>query len=127
MSTVALVPVAVAKPVETDIDELKTHVKNLRKAKADLKELQAYIGVLEDKITQTLEKRGATDGKINNAVVVTWRPQNSYRFAEFAKTYPDIHAQYLEPEVIDVLNKARLLAEHPGLMEPFRSRALLIK
>jgi DUF1680 family protein len=125
--TTTLVPVAVAKPVETDIDELKTHVKSLRKAKADLKELAAYIKVLEDKIQETLEKRNATDGKINNAVVVTWRPTATYRYAEFAKTYPDIHARYMEPEVVDVLNKARLAAEHPALLEPFRTRALLLK
>lgn len=127
VTTTALVPVAVAKPVETDIDELKSHVKNLRKAKADLKELQAYIGVLEAKIQETLDKRGATDGKINNAVVVTWRPTATYRYAEFAKTYPDLCAQYMEPEVVDALNKARLAADHPNLLEPFRTRALLLK
>lgn len=127
MTTTALVPVSKVVPVETDIDDLKSHVKALKKAKTDLKELEAYIKVLEDKITETLEKRDATDGKINNAVVVTWRPTKGYRFAEFAKHHPDIHAQYLEPEVVDVLNKAKLVKDHPGLLAPFQSRALLIK
>lgn len=127
MSVTALVPVAVAGPVETDIDELRSHVKSLKKAKQDLKELEAYIKVLEDKITETLEARGATDGKINNAVAVTWRPAKSYRFAEFAKVYPELVNKYMEPEVVDVLNKARLIADHAGILEPFRTKTLLVK
>lgn len=127
MTTTALVPVAVAGPVETDIDELKSHVKSLKKAKQDLRELEAYIKVLEGKITETLEKRGATDGKINNALAVTWRPTKSYRFAEFAKIYPELISKYMEPEIQDVLNKARLVADHGSLLEPFRTKTLLIK
>lgn len=127
MTTTALVPVSKVVPVETDIDDLKGHVNALKKAKTDLKELEAYIRVLEDKITETLEKRDATDGKINNAVAVTWRPTKGYRFAEFAKYHPDIHTQYLEPQTVDVLNKERLLRDHPGLLARFQSRALLIK
>lgn len=123
----ALVPVVKAKPVEVNIDELEGHVTALRKAKKDLKELEAYVKVLEDKITQTLEAKGATDGKINNAVAVTWRPISGYRFKEFRETYPQLADTYMEPTTVLELNKTRLLADHKALLEQFRSKSLLIK
>lgn len=123
------VPVAVKKfkPVETDIDHLGDRMARLRQARLDRDTLAAFIEMEERSIKDELAKRGATDGRINGVVVVTHRPRDSYRLAEFRDAYPEIYAKYLEPEIVDVLNKSRLISDHRGLLEDFRSTAFNIK
>lgn len=124
-----IVPVAVKKfkPVETDIDHLKDRMARLTQARADRDTLAAFIAMEERFIKDELAKLGATDGRINGVVAVTYRPKNEYRWAEFRDTYPEIHDRFMEPQVVDVLNKAKLLKEHGGLLAQFRSHAFSVK
>lgn len=123
------VPVAVKKfkPVETDIDHLKDRMDRLTQARKDRDTLAAFIEMEERYIKDELAKLGATDGRINGVVAVTYRPKNDYRFAEFREEYPEIYARYLEPTIVDQLNKAKLLADHPNLLAKFRSSAFSVK
>lgn len=124
-----VVPVAVKKfkPVETDIDHLKERMERLHQARKDRDTLAAFIEMEERFIKDELAKLNATDGKINGVVAVTYRPTNNYRWAEFRETYPEIHDKFLEPQVVDVLNKAKLLKEHGGLLAEFRSSTFSVK
>lgn len=114
-------------PVEANIDHLASHHKALLKARADLKQLKGYIDMLEEKIKDELVKLGATDGKIKNAVVVTYRPKDAYRFAEFREAHPEIYDRYVTQVTVDKLDEQALLAQHAGLLADFRSRAFNIK
>jgi hypothetical protein len=114
-------------PVEANIDHLASHHKALIKARADLKQLKGYIDMLEEKIKDELTKLGATDGKIKNAVVVTYRPKDAYRFAEFREAHPEIYDRYVTKVEVDKLDERALLAEHSGLLADFRSRAFNVK
>lgn len=123
------VPVAVKKfkPVETDIDHLKDRMARLTTARRDLATLKAFVEMEERFIKDELAKLGATDGRINGVVAVTYRPKNDYRFAEFREDHPEIYARYLEPTIVDQLNKDKLLADHAGLLAAYRSSAFSVK
>lgn len=125
-----VVPVAVKKfkPVETDIDHLKDRMARLTQARADRDTLAAFITMEERFIKDELAKLNATDGRINGVVVVTNRPKNDYRFAEFREAYPEVYAKYLEPQVVEVLNKEKLVADHgKSILAEFRSSAFSVK
>lgn len=124
-----IVPVAVKKfkPVETDIDHLKDRMARLHQARADRDTLASFITMEERFIKDELAKLGATDGRINGVVVVTYRPKNDYRFAEFREDYPEIYARYLEPTIVDQLNKDKLLQDHAGLLATYRSSTFSVK
>jgi hypothetical protein len=115
------------KPVETNIDHLADHYKKLIRARSDLKQLKAYAEALETMIKHELESLGATDGKIKGAVVVTHRPRDSYRLAEFRTDHPEIHDRYMVPAQTFVLDQDRLIADHAGMLEAYRSTAFNIK
>lgn len=114
-------------PVKADIDHLASHHKALMKARADLKQLKAYVEVLEDKFKEELTKLGATDGRIKGAVVVTYRPKEAFRWAEFRDAHPQIHDKFLRQVTVEKLDEVALLREHGGLLEDFRSSAFNVK
>jgi hypothetical protein len=120
-------PVRKFRPVEADIDHLASHYEALTKAKKDIAEMEAYVGHLERKIKEELDKRGATDGRINGAVVLTYRPIENFRFKEFAAEKPEIYNRYLVPRVVDQLDKAALMRDHAGVLEEFRSYSFQVK
>lgn len=122
-----VVPVRKFKPVEANIDHLADHYKKLVKARSDAKQLKAYIEALEVMIKQELADLGATDGKIKGAVVVTHRPKESYRLAEFREDHPEIYDKYLVPVTELKLNQNALLVDHAGMLEDYRSTAFNIK
>lgn len=124
-----IVPVAPKKfkPVETDIDHLKDRMDRLVTARRDLATLKAFVEMEERFIKDELAKLGATDGRINGVVAVTYRPKNDYRFAEFREDYPEIYARYLEPTIVDQLNRDKLLQDHAGLLAKYRSSAFSVK
>lgn len=115
------------KPVEANIDHLVDHYKKLIKAKADIKQMKAYEAALETMIKQELASLGATDGKIKGAVVVTHRPKEAFRFAEFRDDHPEIYDKYLIPTETFVLDEPKLIADHAGMLEAYRSTAFNIK
>lgn len=120
-------PVKKFKAVEADIDHLAEHFKALIKAKKDIAEMEAYVGHLEAKIKSELKKRGATDGRINGAVVLTHRPIANFRFKEFEAEHPEIYHRYMVPRVVDELDRDRLIKDHAGILENYRSYSLKVK
>lgn len=128
MTTTDLAPVATQKfkPVEVDLDHLKPRMERLAQARKDRDILAAFIEMEEKAIKDELSKLKGTDGRIDGVVVVTHRPIKQYRFAEFAENYPDIYNSYLEPTIVDKLNKDRLVKDHAALLEPFRSTAFKV-
>lgn len=120
-------PVRKFKAVEADIDHLAEHFEALNKAKKDIAEMEAYVAHLEAKIKSELAKRGATDGRINGAVVLTHRPIANYRFKEFEAEHPEIYNRYMVPRVVDQLDKDRLIKDHGGILENYRSYSLKVK
>lgn len=115
------------KPVEANIDHLADHYRKLLKAKADIKQMKAFEAALETMIKQELANLGATDGKIKGAVVVTHRPKHSYRLAEFRDDHPEIYDKYMVPAQTFVLDEGRLIADHAGMLEDYRSTSFNIK
>lgn len=115
------------KPIEANIDHLSDHYKKLVKARSDAKQLKAYIEALETMVKHELTTLGATDGKIKGAVVVTYRPKDSFRLAEFREDHPEIYDQYLVPATTYVLDQDKLLSDHAGMLEDYRSSAFNIK
>lgn len=115
------------KPVEANIDHMADHYKKLIKARADAKQLKAYIEALETMLKHELNTLGATDGKIKGAVVVTYRPKETFRLAEFREDHPEIYDKYLVPATTYVLDQDKLLADHAGMLEDYRSSAFNIK
>ena len=66
-------------------------------------------------------------GKINGVVAFTYAKTDSYAWAKFATEHGDIADRY-KVEVTKVeLDKDKLLAEHGGLLEEFRTRQFLSK
>lgn len=122
-----VVPVRKFKPVETNIDHLADHYKKLVKARADIKQMKAFEEALVTVIKHELAELGATDGKIKGAVVVTHRPRDSYRLAEFRDEHPEIYDRYVVPVTVLKLDEAALLADHAGMLEDYRSTAFNIK
>lgn len=127
--TEAQLPVRVAKfkPVEVNIDHLADHYKKLIKARADIKQMKAFEDALVTVIKHELAVLGGSDGKIKGAVVVTHRPKEAYRFAEFREAHPEIYDRYVTKVEVDKLDEQALLAEHAGLLEDFRSTAFSVK
>lgn len=115
------------KPVETNIDHLADHYKKLVKARADIKQMKAFEDALVTLIKHELAALGATDGKIKGAVVVTHRPKDSYRLAEFREDHPEIYDQYMVPAQTFALDQDKLIADHAGMLEAYRSTAFNIK
>lgn len=115
------------KPVEANIDHLADHYKKLVKARADIKQMIAYKDALETMIKHELAALGATDGKIKGAVVVTHRPKEAYRLAEFRADYAEVYDKYLVPMETFVLDEDALIANHRGLLEAYRSTAFNVK
>lgn len=115
------------QPTEANIDHLADHYKKLVKARADIKQMKAFEEALVTLIKHELNTLGATDGKIKGAVVVTHRPKEAYRLAEFREDHPEIYDKYLLPATTLVLDQDQLIRDHAGMLEDYRSTAFSIK
>lgn len=100
-------------------------LKNLRQAREDKKQIDAYIKGLETRLKKAVGE--AEVAEINGVEVLTYAKTDSYRWAEFATENPQIADRYKIKVEQEILDKDKLLAEHGGLLQAFRTRQFLVK
>lgn len=108
-----------------DLSRLRELGNNLRQARVDRKAIDAYIESLELQIKEAMGDK--EEAKIDGVLAFTYTKSDSFAWGEFTKAHPDIAETYRVPVTKVELDKKRLLAEHGGLVEPFRTRVFLVK
>lgn len=100
-------------------------LKNLRQARDDRKQIDAYIRGLEARLKKALGD--AEVAEINGVEVITYAKTDSYRWAEFATEHGQIAEKYKVLVQQEILDKDALLRDHASLLQDFRARQFLVK
>jgi predicted transcriptional regulator len=108
-----------------DLSRLRELNKNVRQAREDKKKIEAYIDALEAEIKEAMGDD--EEAKIDGVLAFTYAKTNSFAWGEFAKAHPEIADSFKKHEWKEVLDKDALLAAHPTLVAPFRTRQFLVK
>lgn len=108
-----------------DLSRLRELNKNLRTAREDKKKIDAYISALESEIKDAMGDD--EEAKIDGVLAFTYARTDSFAWGDFAKAHPDLANSYRKNEWKEVLDKDKLLAEHPTLVAPFQTRQFLVK
>lgn len=109
----------------TNLSRYAEDVKNLRQAKDDKRKIDAYIKNLEQRLQKAIGN--AEVAQIDGVDAITYAYTDSYRWAEFATENPQIADRYKIKVEQEILDKDKLLAEHGGLLQAFRTRQFLVK
>lgn len=115
----------VAAREKADLSRLAALDKTLRKALEDQKTLEAFIDTLKADIKAEMGDAEIAD--INGVTRYTWGKTTDFAWAKFAEAHPEVAKEYRKWDVKEVLDTARVLAEHAALAEPFRKRQFLVK
>lgn len=100
-------------------------VRLYRQACEDEKKIKAY----KDRLAAQLRKKmgKAEVAEVGGVPVFTYAATESWAWARFVEEHGAIADQYMRPVQKMELDKERLLNDHGGLLEGFRSRQFLVK
>lgn len=113
------------KRTVADLSRIEILDVNLRKALEDLAVLTAYINKLRGQIKAEMGDHEVAE--INGVVRYTYARTDSYQWGKFAEEHGDIADKYKITVEQVVLDKDKLLAEHPAILADYRSRQFLVK
>jgi hypothetical protein len=119
-------PTAKGKRVlsRANLDRVADKVNALRKARAEVKEVAAYIERLELEIKTLLGD--AEEGTINGAPVLTYARNEKYAWAQFVTDNPTLAAQFSVTKEVQALDQEGLLAAHGELLKAYQTRSFRV-
>lgn len=107
------------------VQELDRHVKLLADYDECRRSIEFWKGELEKKKAQLAEIMGdATVGTVNGEQVLTYRYEERFRGADFAKSYPDTYKLFTREVTKETFDLTLFRASRPELYEEFRARSM---
>lgn len=107
------------------LDRLEARINQARKLKQEVAEANAFIEQVNKEVQDAILAGAGTVGTIRDAPVFSYRPIKSARWADLIKNHGALVSSYMEPEIVDQLNKEKFKAEHPAIFAQYQSRTFL--
>jgi len=105
---------------EVKLDNLAPLLLEYEQIRRDADRYKRAAEILRGRIEQELGD--ATEGKVGDRTVCTWRATGQFNASRLAKERPELAAKYTREVVRQELDVERLAAELPELHQAYRSR-----
>ena len=114
-----------SKRKTVDLTKHAELVRLYRQAIQDEKAIKAYKDNLGGKLRKLIGN--AEQAEVNGVPVLTYARTESWAWAKFAETHPEIADKYRITVTKEGLDTDKILADHPALVAAFQSRQFLVK